>query len=183
VHRSHRPWSFALPAAFRLGALFAALLLVACSNGTDPDPTPTPAFTATATPSVLPTPRPTSTPLPTVPPAPPSGRVVTRLLVECTLGDYGLVVRVRYGSTVQGTEDPNARITRVRVYMDGVLGADSGPIWDQVYAREAFFRGRSLNLHTVQLRIDTHAAPDPADFIQFAQCPREPENPVARVYP
>jgi hypothetical protein len=99
--------------------------------------------------------------------------------VGCELGEFGLVVRVRYGSAVQDTDNPAAAITRVRLYMDGVLGADSGPISDRVYAREAAFKGISRRLHTIQLRIDTRAAPKPADFIQFAQCPAEPDRPLA----
>ena len=168
------------------GILLAAFVLAGCGlgEGAGPVPTPTPsrtpAPTLTPTATLPPTPRATSTPVPTVSPVPPSGSVVTRLQVDCRLGAYGLVVRVRYGSTIQDTDSPEAAITRVRVYMDGVLGVDSGPISDRIYAREAAFKGLSRRVHTVQLRIDTRGAPKPADFIQFTQCPPEPDTPLAR---
>jgi hypothetical protein len=99
--------------------------------------------------------------------------------VRCEAGEYGLEVRVRYGSSIENTTNPEATITRTRVYVDGVLLDDSGPIADRIYVREATFRGASGHLHTVQLRIETRAAPQPGDFIQFAQCPPAPETPRA----
>jgi hypothetical protein len=102
------------------------------------------------------------------------------MIVLCEVGAYGLEVRIRYGSTIENTSSPAAAITRARVYVDGVLLEDSGPISDRIYVREATFHGVSSRLHTIQLRIDTRAAPKPADFIQFAQCPPAPDTPLAR---
>jgi hypothetical protein len=160
----------------------SALLLAACGGDAGPGATPTSTTIPTSSPrATLAPPQPTSTPYPTVTPASPSGRIVARMQAGCEVGEHGLVVRVRYGSGVEGTEDAEAVITRVRVYMDGVLGADSGPIADRIYAREAAFKGLARRLHTVQLSIDTRAAPKPSDFVQFARCPAEPDTPLARV--
>jgi hypothetical protein len=99
--------------------------------------------------------------------------------VQCSPGNYGLEVRVRYGSSIEDTDDAAATLTRMRVYMDGRLRTDSGPISDRRYAREVTFQGSSSRLHSVQLRIDTRAAPKPADFVQVVQCPPAPETPLA----
>jgi hypothetical protein len=100
--------------------------------------------------------------------------------VDCDVGRIGLEVRVRYGSSIENTDNPAAAIIRARVFMDGALMEDSGPIYDRIYVREASFPGASSRLHTVQVRIETRAAPNPGDFIQFAQCPPAPDTPLAR---
>jgi hypothetical protein len=157
----------------RAAALLAgACLLVACGGEASPAPTPTPSLTATAT--VPPTPRPTSTPLPTPAPLAVSGRVITRLTVSCEVGDLGVELRVRYGSSIENTDSDEARLTRMRVYIDGSLREDSGAVSAQRYVRETSFPAPGSRLHSVQLRIDTRAAPKPADVVQLVQCPPAP---------
>jgi hypothetical protein len=113
-----------------------------------------------------------------VEPPPLSGRVITRSNVVCELGAYGLRVRVSYATTIEDSRDEAATITRVRVYMDGSLRDDSGPLAHKTYSREVNIDGLSRRRHTVQLRIDTWAAPKPGDIIQFAVCPPVPSGPV-----
>jgi hypothetical protein len=105
--------------------------------------------------------------------------VVTRTSVSCELGALGLEVRVRYGSSIEGTTNPVATITRIKVYADGVLLEDSGPISDRIYVREVTFKGLSARLHTIQIHVETWGAPQPSDFIQFAQCPAVSDVPAA----
>jgi hypothetical protein len=107
--------------------------------------------------------------------------VVARLIVSCEAGAYGLVVHIQYGSNVTDTTDPAATITNVKVYMDGVLLEDSGPLSHRIYVREAWSRGLPSRLHTVQLHIETWAAPQPYDLVQFAQCPPQSDTPLAQV--
>jgi hypothetical protein len=107
-----------------------------------------------------------------------TGGLTTSLNVLCYVGDYGLVVRVRYGSRIRDTDDPAATITRVRVYLDGLLRADSGPLSHRIYVREVTFQGLSRRVHAVQLRIDTWAAPQPQDILQLAQCPPLADRPA-----
>lgn len=166
-------------------AVIGAIVLAACGGASEADPTATATVHATEpvlvavteAPSVLPTPRPTSTPYPVPEEPPPSGGVTTSLNVLCSVGERGLELRVRYGSMIRDTEEPAATITRVRVYVDGSLREDSGPLSHRIFAREAFFRGGAGRLHTIQLTIDTWAAPQPRPIVQFAQCPREPGGP------
>jgi hypothetical protein len=177
VGRKHH-WLFAVTTV-------AALALAACGSEAEPEPTATvpPISTepvlaaATEAPSVLPTPRPTSTPFPVPTEPPSSGGVTTSLNVLCSVGERGLELRVRYGSLIRDTDEPAATITRVRVYVDGALVEDSGPLSHRIFVREAFFRGRASRLHTIQLTIYTWAAPQPRPIVQFAQCPREPDGP------
>jgi hypothetical protein len=109
----------------------------------------------------------------------PTGSVRSRLLVECGLGAYGLEVRVLYGSTILDTEDPAATIKRIRIYKDGLLLEDTGPLSHRIFVREIFVKGLPNRVHTVQMHVDVWAAPQPADLVQFAQCPPEPSRPLA----
>ena len=164
-------------------AAFVTILLMAC--GADPAPAPTATPTQTAAPTTSPTatlpptPRPTSTPYPTATPPPPTGRVLTQTTVSCVLGTLGPEVRVRYSSSIVQTTNPEAVITRVAVYSDGMLLADSGPIAHRSYLREISFKGLSARLHTVRIHIETRGAPQPADHVQFAQCPQTSGAPRA----
>lgn len=85
-----------------------------------------------------------------------------------------------YGSTILDTPDPAATIKRIRVYRDGVLLEDTGPLSHRIYVREIYFEGMSRRLHTVQMHVDVWAAPQPADLVQFTQCPPAPSEPQAR---
>ena len=159
----------------------AAIVLTGCGMVAGGGPTATPTATATATlsptPTPSPTPRPTSTPLPAPEEPPPTGSVRSRLAVECEPGTFGLQVRVLYGATIFDTEEPDARITRIRVYRDGRLLEDSGALWHRIYVREIHFEGLANRLHTVQLHVDVWAAPQPADIVQFTQCPPSASDP------
>ena len=99
--------------------------------------------------------------------------------VACNAGDYGLELWVRFGGRIRDTEDPAATITRVRVFVDGALREDSGPLSHRVYMDEAKFLGLSRRAYTVQLRVETWAAPQPRDIVQVAQCPPLPDRPAA----
>ena len=105
--------------------------------------------------------------------------MLTQSNVSCGLGAFGLEVRVRYGSSIHDTTNPAATITRIAVYADGVLLEDSGPLSHRAYAREVTFGGTSRRLHTIRIHVETWAAPQPADLIQFAQCPAVLDVPVA----
>ena len=62
----------------------------------------------------------------------------------------------------------------MRLYVDGTLRQDSGPLSHKTYVQQATLNGLPSHLHTIQIRIETRAAPQPGDFIQFVQCPPAP---------
>lgn len=159
-----------------------ALAIAACTGeAAEPTPTPAPTDTPLPTATVLPTPRPTSSPLPAAIEPPPSGGVTTTMNVLCQVGRYGVEVRVRYGTRIRDTDSEEATIKRVRVYLDGTLREDSGPLSHRIYVREVFLGGIPNRMHTVRLSIDTWAAPKPNDIVQFTPCPAAPGDPVAQV--
>jgi hypothetical protein len=164
-------------AALIAGCLLLPALLLAGCGGKAP-----PVATATATaasPTLAPLPRPTSTPLPPVIPPRPSGRVLSRLAVQCLPAETGLEVRVRYGASIDGATNDVAAITRVRILVNGYLFEDSGVISSQVFARATTFGGRSNQGYRVVLDVDTWAAPHPSDFIEIVRCPALPDTLLA----
>ncbi len=156
-----------------------AMLLVAC-GGDSPEATPTttPAPETTSAPVALGTPRPTSTPYTAIEP-PATGRIRTTFSVSCDIGPYGAEIHVGYDIAVLNTDEPAATLTRIKLYVDGVLREDTGRISNKVFLRQSTLEGVPRRLHTIQLHIETWAAPDPRDLIEFAQCPALPDSPVA----
>ena len=163
---------------FAIAWLCAAALLVACA-GSPAASAPTASATLPPTPVLSPTPRPTSTPFPTVTPPAISGRVYIQTTLACELGRYGPEVRLQYITGVEGTNDSAATIARVRLYADGALLEDSGPISQPAYVRDTTFAGNSLRLHVIQVRVDTLGAPKPEDHVRFVQCPAARDGPLA----
>jgi hypothetical protein len=106
--------------------------------------------------------------------------VITRLTVSCEVGDLGVELRIRYGSSIEDTDSEEASLTRMRIYINGSLREDSGAVSARRYVRETSFPASASRLHSVQLRIDTRAAPNPADVVQLVQCPPAPDVPLAR---
>ena len=154
-----------------------ALLPTACSVG-EGEPAATATPSASPTPTLSPTPRPTSTPLPEVEEPPASGGVRMSLTVSCDVGNHGVELRVRYEGRIQDTDEPAATITRARVFVNGTVREDSGVLSHRVYERDAVFKVPPSRVYSVQLRLDTWAAPQPRDIVQLAQCPPLPGSPA-----
>ncbi len=164
---------------------FLAALLVACGGGTGADKTPTPAMTVASTAlstspvaEVTSTPRPTSTPYAaTEPPA--SGRVRTTFSVRCDMGAFGPEIHVGYDIAIVDTDEPAATLTGVKLYIDGVLQEDNSPLSTKTFVKQSTFGGVPRKVHAVELHVETWAAPQPKDIIEFAACPAAPGKPVA----
>jgi hypothetical protein len=163
-----------------------AVLLVACGGGgSKAQETPTPEVTtaravvdASETPEVDSTPRPTSTPYSATEPAP-SGRVNTTFSVNCVLGALGPEIKVGYNVSITNTDASEATLTGVKLYIDGVLREDNSPLSTKTFIKESTFGGVGRRVYALQIHVETWAAPQPRDIVEFAQCPAAPDRPVA----
>jgi hypothetical protein len=138
-------------------SLVIGVTLLACSNDTDQPPaSETPAATSEPTANV-------SWP----------GQVRASIEASCRSNALATEIEVRYSARAEN----GARLSRVRLIVDGAVAEDSGPLNQTEFRKIATVTGEPGGRHSYQV---TAEAPNsaPASVRSVIQCPRAPGGQI-----
>jgi hypothetical protein len=103
-------------------------------------------------------------------PGPPTGRVTTQLVANCSLSTIGSVITANYRANVVG---PNSTLRRVRLMINNKLADDSGDIFATSFERDVKLNVASgSNYSLIITYIATNAAGP--QILNIVRCPAAP---------